>query len=341
MSVPAKTLSPQFEKLLQAGLVDFARGMDAAALATQVKKLSDFYLIAPGSPTPWDRDFALPATLAYFMPLNGMRLSAVMREVERFLPATAISEIWDFGSGLGTTQWILEDQVWLEPRPLYSVESSSRAAKVHQQLQELLPGRWRNESRKHATPKPGALAVFSYSFLEMQKALPDLNAFDHWLILEPSTRDCGRALMEWRSQFISAGFEPLAPCTHSASCPLLVHSPRDWCHHRLHFEAPAWWQQIEAHLPMKNRTLTYSYLLASKIVKDQEWRGAARVIGDTLEEKGKTRQLVCRGPEREFFSWLHKNGRPPAIAHGALVKNLGPFEIKGGELRIGPVEWVE
>ncbi len=338
MSIPAQKLSPRFEQTLKSALAHFAPGADDRALASHVKKLSDYYLIAPGSATPWDKDFALPATLAYFMPLNGVRLAQVFREVQRFLPSEAITEIWDFGSGLGTTQWVLEDQTWLEPRPLYSIEISGRAAKVHDEMQTF-GARWKSEARRAPTPKRGALAVFSYSFLEMQKTLPDLAAFDHWLILEPSTRERGRALMDWRSQFIAAGLEPLAPCTHSLACPLLTHSPRDWCHMRVHFEGPEWFQSMEEHLPMKNRTLTYSYLLASRVVRDEAWRGAARIVGDTLPEKGKTRQMICRGPQREFFSWLRKNGEPPLIPHGALVKDIGTPEIKGGELRVGPLEW--
>ena len=90
---------------------------------------------------------------------------------------------------------------------------------------------------------------------------------------------------------------------------------------------------------MKNNTLTYSYLVASKTARDQKYRGAVRVIGDTLPEKGKTRQMICRGPQREFFSWLHKNGEPPMIPHGALVSDPGNFETKGGELRVGPLSY--
>ncbi len=80
-----KKLSPRFEKLLRLALSRFAPGATPEQLATSVKKLSDYYLIAPGSPTPWDKDFAVSATLAYFMPLNGVRMSAVMEELRRFI----------------------------------------------------------------------------------------------------------------------------------------------------------------------------------------------------------------------------------------------------------------
>jgi ribosomal protein RSM22 (predicted rRNA methylase) len=178
----------------------------------------------------------------------------------------------------------------------------------------------------------------------MQMRLPKLEQFDHLLILEPSTRECGRKLMEWRARFLAQGFQALAPCTHAEACPLLTHSNRDWCHQRTAFEAPDWWLALEERLPMKNRTLTYSYLLMSRTVSDQKWRGTTRVIGDTLEERGKTRQMICRGPQREFLSWLHKHGEPPRIPHGALLHGIETCQPKGGELRAGPestLTWTE
>lgn len=322
------TLNPRFKSFLPE--------LSAKEIAVSVQKLSNFYLANPGRSTPWKESYALPATLSYFMPLNAVRMARAFQEVERFIPGDAITEIWDFGSGLGTTHWVLEDQAWLSPRPLYSLEVSREAQNHHQHLQNVPGVKWRSEPRREVSPGKGALAVFSYSFLEMQKALPSLQAFDHWLIVEPSTRDCGRALMDWRTKFISDGFEPLAPCTHSYACPLLVHSPRDWCHHRVHFDQPGWFREIEDHLPMKNHTLTFSYLLASRVVRDSVWRDAVRVIGDTLEEKGKTRQLVCRGPEREFFSWLHRFGPAPHIPHGTLMRLSGDEEVKGSEIRLKP-----
>lgn len=338
MSNQARKLSPRLEARLIAALTSVSESGDLSVdeLAQAVKSLSDYYVNFPGRETPWAKDFAVPATLAYFMPLNAIRLSETFREVRRFVPAEAIREIWDFGSGLGTTQWVLEDQEWLDPVPLYSVESGREARAEHQRIERLIAGRWRNHvaDLSKLSERPGRLAVFSYSFLEMQNALPDLTFFDHVLILEPSTRECGRALMEWRSKFIAKGLQPLAPCTHSMDCPLLVHSPRDWCHMRVHFEGPEWWQAIEDRLPMKNRTLTYSYLLMSRTVEDREWRGRVRVIGDTLEEKGKTRQMICRGSDREFFAWMHKNGEAPMIPHGSLVRDLGLHEVKSNELRV-------
>ena len=329
-------LSPEFEVLVQSAL-------ETRDVTADVLQLSGFYHSHPGRPTPWHEKFARPAYVSYFLPLNYARLRAAWHEVERFLPSQAVQAIWDFGSGLGTTHWVLEDSAWA-PRPFVCMELSHEAAQFHRDLAQRRQGRWQPQFKQPPRPDPGTLAVFSYSFLEMQHSLPSLQDFEHLLILEPSTRECGRQLMQWRARLLEQGFQALAPCTHNARCPLLLHSGRDWCHQRTIFEAPDWWLKLEEPLPMKNRTLTYSYLLMSRTLSEPEWRGSTRVIGDTLQERGKTRQMVCRGEQREFLSWLHKHGEPPFIPHGALLRGIETCQPKGGEMRAGPeskLEWFD
>jgi len=332
------SLSPRLEEL-------FAKlngGASGSALAPDVKRLSDYYINGHGARTPWNESYALRAYGAYFLPLNVVRLQAAWCEVRRFLQAEQINEIWDFGSGLGALHWLLEDQDWISPRSFVCIERESKAVDQHRQLMANFKCKWMPEFNPKRRPGRNALAVFSYSFLEMQENLPPLEDFSHLLIVEPSFKDTGRALMNWRARWIQGGFTPLAPCTHSLACPLLVHSERDWCHQRVHFAASPKFLELEAHLPMKNHTLTFSYLLLSQLVESPLWRGSVRVIGDTLHEKGKTRQLVCRGPEREFLSWLSRNGEAPMIPHGALIPEMGPTESKSNELRPrSALNWVE
>lgn len=325
-----QTLSPLFEQRLRAILPERPRAADVLAL-------SDFYLAHPGTPTPWKEAFAAPAYLSYFLPLNYARVRAVWREVRRFLPDQSVRAIVDYGSGTGTVQWAIEDDEDFAARDFYCVERSREAMALHQRLLDVTPARFGPRFRAPSAIADGTLGIFSYAFLEMQAHLPDLTKFDHFLIIEPSTRECGRQLMQWRQRLLDLGFDALAPCTHARACPLLVESARDWCHMRIGFDAPEWWRAIEDDLPMTNRTLTYSYLLMSRTVADTAWRDQARVIGDTLRERGKIRQMICRGPRREFLSWLLKNGEPAGIPHGALVRGADRAETKGGgEVRIGP-----
>ena len=72
----------------------------------------------------------------------------------------------------------------------------------------------------------------------------------------------------------------------------------------------------------------------SRTCHDGKFRGATRVIGDTLFERGKTRQMICRGEQREFFAWLNKEGEAPVIPQGSLISDLGEFHLKSSELRV-------
>lgn len=308
---------------------------ETAEMAAHIVRLSDHFIHTPGKPTPWKERGTWPAYLSYFLPLNLARLAAVFREVKRFLPIGSIEEVWDFGSGPGTLHWLLEDDLELKPMRLNCLEWSKEAIARHQELIDLAPTKWRPVW--NATGKPGAksLAVFSYSWLEMRAHPPHLDDFEHLLIVEPATRECGRLLMESRAQLIKKGYHPLAPCTHSKPCPLLTHSPRDWCHLRVPFQGPEDWEDLESYLPMKNRTLTYSYLLMSRTIENRQFPNATRVLGDTLKEKGKTRQLICRGPDREFLAWLHKQIDPQMIPSGSLISDISDVEKKSDELRVG------
>ncbi len=316
--------------------------MPAEVLAKDVVRLSDFYVQNHGARTPWNKPSAIRAYAVYFLPLNVARLQSVWTEVQRFIQQQQINEIWDFGSGLGATHWMLEDQDFLSPRKLVCIEADDKAVERHKLLKNKMGSRWEPEFNVPVKPGPKAMAVFSYSFLEMRELLPPLENFAHLLIVEPSFKDTGRALMQWRTNWIQAGFTPLAPCTHALACPLLAQSGKDWCHQRILLTPTPRFEQLQRHLPMKNTSLTYSYLLLSQLVESPAYRGATRVIGDTLHEKGKTRQMVCRGPEREFLSWLDRDGEAPFIPHGSLIPDLGEVEIKANELRVKHVlNWIE
>ncbi len=43
--------------------------------------------------------------------------------------------------------------------------------------------------------------------------------------------------------------------------------------------------------------------------------------------------MVCRGTEREFLAWLHKDGKPKEFLRGSLV-SLEKFEKKSNEIRV-------
>src|SRR5262249_16498735 len=146
----------------------------------------------------------------------------------------------------------------LAPKPILAVETESRAVEIHRAFGfEKWPCSW--SGRLPSKLEPGTLGVFSYSLLEERSVVDALTAFDHLLIVTPSTREEGRRLLEIRRSLSAKGFFSWAPCTHSLDCPLLVNSKTDWCHDRIAFESPEWFKRLESHLPNYNHTLTYSY----------------------------------------------------------------------------------
>jgi len=284
---------------------------NAKKIADMILRMSDFYIQNPQAMTPWKEKWCQVAQIAYFFPLNVCRSQAVFQEAKAVnFPMGA--NMWDYGSGLGAGSWGLVEQK-NKGTDLTFIETSSEAQELHQKILrnfQITKSSWNWQRLAPGVGQPD-VALFSYSLTELE-TLPSW-AFDteSVIVIEPSTRQDGRRLMQLRETLLAKGFSIWAPCTHQQACPLLTHSKSDWCHDRIHLQMPDWFQEIENHLPMKNQTITCSYLLASKkpAPATEKWR----LVGDQLKEKGKTRQLICRGPDHEYLSWLHRHGQPPEL----------------------------
>lgn len=286
---------------------------DGRRIAECVLKTSDFYIQNPEGTTPWKETWCQIAQVAYFFPLNFLRNQAVMDEaIDVGFPFHKDS-VLDFGSGLGagSLPWLRK----FSGRTQF-IERAPQAHKLHQELfksglASVDFKNWHLDASEIEKLNPRSV-IFSYALTELEKIPAWALKADSLVILEPSTRDDGRKLLEKRQELINAGFSIWAPCPHQLQCPLLKNSKTDWCHDRIHLQMPTWFLEIEKHLPIKNKTLTFSYLLASKQVPGPVSGGAEfwRLTGDQLEEKGKTRQMICRNEDREFLTWLHRHGKP-------------------------------
>ena len=293
-------------------------------LAQDIIQLSDFYIQNPASITPWEKPWAQRALLTYYWPLNTLRFQAVMDELKRLKFLRGLTHAIDFGAGPATAAHVLKDF-------FSSIDVVERST---------VPQSWFPDfnwtSKIQAGPK--SCTVFCYSMTEMA-SLPEWALRSEALIIvEPAIHQDGRKLLQTRQYLLEKGYSAWAPCPHQQACPLLLNSKTDWCHDRIEVQAPPWFLEIEDHLPIKNKTLTMSYLAMRKapapLVK---W---SRITGDRLEEKGKTRQLICRGTAREFLSWLHRDGAAPHFLRGDRVV-LESFDNKSNELRVKKINRVE
>ncbi len=323
-SIP-KDLESQISEGLKSLGTDLS---DSIKLADSILQLSDFFIRSGNQSTPWKEKWAQIAYLAYFLPLNFLRVQSVIKEGEKAGFFKGLDRAIDFGAGPGTAALALKNIFPIEN--LHLIEWAQQAM---QQSKFFANFKYSEKFDTKILKNPAqSLGVFSYS-------LTELNAFPSWatdcealMILEPATHVDGRKLQELRSRLLEKGFYAWAPCTHQQACPLLVHSKKDWCHDRIFFNAPKWFEAIEKYLPIKNKTITYSYLLARK-TNPETILNQGRLVGDQLQEKGKDRQLFCRNDRREFLSWLHKAGPTPLLYRGDLFELPENFEEVSNEIR--------
>lgn len=320
------------EKSISAALRQYKLTLDdSKTLAKNVLQLSDFFIQNPQGQTPWHENFAQIAYLCYYLPLNAARIRALAVEADKRNFFTGLENVIDFGAGLATASLTLSENRKLNFTLIERADEPQKMIENH--FKQFTAQEWiRTFSTGRLKDPKKTIALFSYSLTELND-LPDwAYECEALFIAEPSTQQDGRKLLQLRQHLLEKGFHAWAPCTHKQACPLLTQSKNDWCHDRIHFDAPKWFEKMEEHLPMKNRTLTMSYLLMRK-TKPTAIQ-AARVVGDTLKEKGKDRQMICRGPDREFLAWMHKTGLKQEIPRGVLIDVPSDLQKVSNELRV-------
>ncbi|QLY24884.1 small ribosomal subunit Rsm22 family protein [Bdellovibrio sp. KM01] len=326
------TVPANFEEAIAKALADYKLSLnDSKELAKCVLALSDFFITQPDGQTPWHETWAQVAYLCYYLPLNAARLRAVIGEGEKRGFFQGLEDVYDFGAGLATASLSLSESQNLKytlieraTEPQRLIEKYFSFFKSQEWIRAIGSSQIKNPKK--------SLALFSYSLTELSDLPSWAYECEALMIAEPSTQQDGRKLMELRAKLLEKGFHVWAPCTHEGPCPLLTQSKTDWCHDRIHFDAPKWFLSMEEQLPMKNRTLTTSYLLMRK--SKPEAIAAARVVGDTLKEKGKDRQMICRGSDREFLAWMHKFKIQQEIPRGTLIEIPEGLQKVSNELRV-------
>lgn len=304
--------------------------------ASNVMRLSNHYVAKPDSESPWLDPTAREALLLYFHPLNQSRTYGVSLRAKQVGFFSQLDRLVEIGAGSGAATIGIS-----------SANSGFKSVTLTDISKEVLSiGRGILEKSLHGLNSldvqkldlnslklkedeaKSTLAVFSYvltegissiHFEDFLKQNPFLEAL---AIFEPATQEDGRKLQAMRTLLKRYGYHVWAPCPHSEECPLLKQSERDWCHDRVPHIQPDWWETLESQLPIKNKSLTVSYLFARR--QNPQRGTTARVVGDPLFEKTKVRQMICRGENREFLSWFpSRMGMQPEdfdLARGDLFK---------------------
>ena len=316
-------------------------------MANAIQEQSDFYIQNPELETQWNLKSTQVAQVSYYFPLNYLRNLRVMDQFSKLVPEhflQSFDNYLELGSGLGPSFLSLQDKFETAHfRKILFIESSNWPSQMHQKVfQGSSPKQQVSWSEKQASIEninlKKTIAICSYSLTEFNKIPQWLFECGCVIIIEPSTREDGQRLIKWRSEFLKKNFYVVAPCLHQNMCSLDYEKSKDWCHDRLHIESPDYLKKIEQYLNFKNSTFTLSYVV---IVADDlslnlknNYTQKARVIGDYLDEKGKSRQLICRSDEREFLTVLKRSNIELEYQRGDIIDIEPHWRKVGSELRV-------
>ena len=221
------------------------------------------------------------AYLAYYAPLNAAKIAHILSENAADFPDQP--EILDLGAGplsgiLGATVAfgalgpssavdLAEGALKLGQELLQQAKSASaglnvfstdiRRFKSDRRFDLVVMANVLNEfgDPRKVAEKRWQTLVHAASFLKPSGSL---------LIVSPSQRVFGRALMTERDRFFDTGeFAIRAPCTGAERCPLLERA-KDWCHSERRLSVPPRLVQTIKRAKIEAGRLKYSYLLLKR-----------------------------------------------------------------------------
>lgn len=134
------------------------------------------------------------------------------------------------------------------------------------------------------------------------------------LVSEPALKECARTLHALRNELVAAGAcRVLAPCTHTAPCPLVDHAEH-WCHEsRVWQLPPPRMRRVAAACGLRRRDIKFSLLalqradgppLAARYAMD--WR----VVGSRGRLKGRSERWLCGPSGLHRARCLERDRRP-------------------------------
>lgn len=216
-------------------------------------------------------DMAARAYLATRLPATYAAVRASMEVVTEVRPDFAPTTALDVGAGPGTALWAAAD-CWPSLDDALLIEGSPAIRALGETLaREAAPSRieWRAGDVVAGLPDmaPRDLVTLAYVLDELSEEARDrlvdrlwLLTADTLLIVEPGTPAGWSRILRARRRLSDVGAHLLAPCVHSAACPLVA---PDWCHvsrrvarSRLHRQAKG------AEVPWEDEK--YVYIAASR-----------------------------------------------------------------------------
>lgn len=320
------------------------------SIASAIKRLSDTFIEQTGAKpiggrnssvqSRWlygDDNLLRTAYAAYYLPVNVPKLVEMFESV-RF-PWGSVGHILDIGTGPGTaaiagliararTGLTSPVDITLCDHSRDFLELSKQMIAVFRRILNI-PGTdlsyhfiLSSDSGKndHIYQKTGYDLVLAANIVaelsknttdELPSHLADLvNPGGYVVFVEPARRLPARQVTAVRDEVIKTGWKVLYPCPASYPCPLMSRQ-KDWCHHRLLWQAPEHISAIDGLIGMEKNLLNFTGFILEKpsetdsIFAESEFLGPdrnqggdrvslpSRVISDVMAQKGRYCVYVC------------------------------------------------
>ncbi|GAA2930073.1 small ribosomal subunit Rsm22 family protein [Streptomyces thioluteus] len=299
--------SPPTGENLRAALAGLLDGLPPKQAAQAVERLIANYRGRTPTDAPVLRDRSdVAAYAAYRMPATFEAVRSALAALRVRLPEWTPASHVDIGGGTGAATWAVaaawpdaerETTVldWAEPALALGGELARSAASP-----ALRAARWRRQAIGAGLEIPEGTDLVTVSYV-----LGELTAADRAavvaqaarargaLIVEPGTPEGYLRIIEARERLIGAGFTVVAPCPHSAACPIVPGT--DWCH----FSARV--SRSSLHRQVKGGSLAYedekfSYVAAVReedVPGDAASDAPARVVRRPQIRKGQVLLDLC------------------------------------------------
>lgn len=254
------------------------------------------------------------AYAAVRMPATFAAVFSVLGEMKARSPGFRPRTLLDVGAGPGTATWAaathwpsLERCTLIEREPAMIALGQRLAA--HSSLSVLKQATWlRQDVNAPWQVSPADLVIASYVAAELPGQ--DLlsfgghlweSALEALVLIEPGSPAGFERIRLLRSRLIEAGAHVIAPCPHSAACPL----KDDWCHFGARVERSRWHRRLkEGELSYEDEKFSYVALFRRPVAPIR-----GRIIRRPQARKGHVRLEVCtpEGVDERVIS--RKNGR--------------------------------
>ncbi|EST23726.1 small ribosomal subunit Rsm22 family protein [Streptomyces roseochromogenus] len=303
---------------LRRSLADLLDGLPPKQAAGAVERLIANYRGETPTHAPILRDRAdVAAYAAYRMPATFEAVHAALEAFAAAMPDWTPRSHTDVGGGTGAATWAVT-ATWPGERGVTVLDWAEPALALGREIAganpDLRGARWqRARIGADLTLDDADLVTVSYVLNELSEpdraALVDAAAAaaQAVVIVEAGTPAGYARVIEARDRLVRAGLHIVAPCPHSAACP--IEPGKDWCH----FSARV--SRSSLHRQVKGGTLPYedekfSYVVATRLPAEP---APARIVRRPQIRKGQVLLDLCEADERLARTTVTKR-------HGGLYK---------------------